>query len=67
MHNNKASGGDGIMVEIIKYGDKPIITHIQRLFNYSLDELKIPNDLFNAVVVLIFKKAISTNSKILGQ
>ena len=57
MHNNKASGEDGIMVEIIKYGDKPIKTHIQILFNYCLEESKIPNDWFNAVVVLIFKKS----------
>ena len=54
MHNNKALGG--MVLWLIKYGDKPIITHIQRLFNYCLEESKIPNDWLNAVVVLSFKK-----------
>lgn len=54
--NGKAAGEDGILPEMLKEGGKSLLQQLKNLFNYCLQEEKIPSNWNNAVVVLLHKK-----------
>ena len=55
LKNNKATGGDGILNENIKYGGK-IIKKLKKLFNLVLKTKNIPKSWLNADIISIYKK-----------
>jgi len=55
LKNNKATGGDGILNENIKYGGKFIIKKLKKLFNLVLQTKNIPKSWLNADIILMYK------------
>jgi len=61
MRNDECPGEDHITSEMIRFGGKDLEETLQKLFNKCLQEAKIPNDWYNAEVVLLFQKGDATN------
>ena len=51
LKNNKATGGDGILNENIKYSGKFIIKKLKKLFNLVLQTKNIPKSWLNADII----------------
>lgn len=56
MKNNKAPGEDGIVAEMLKYGQEALVSILCKLLNKCLEESSIPENWNNASVVILFKK-----------
>ncbi|KAJ8725102.1 hypothetical protein PYW07_016060 [Mythimna separata] len=56
LKNHMALGEDGIMVELLKVGRKPILKALQKLFDSVIREGKTPQAWNRGVVVLFCKK-----------
>jgi hypothetical protein len=59
LNNSKAPGEDGITAELLKVGEKPILTALQKLFDTVLLEGRTPKAWNRAEVVLFYKKGDS--------
>ena len=56
MKNNKSSGSDLVLNEMIKYSSKPMIELLTKLFNLILDCGKVPTDWSVGIICPIYKK-----------
>ena len=54
--NNKSAGSDGIVIELIKYGGKPMCEMLLALFNLVGDNEYAPSYWREGLIVSLFKK-----------
>lgn len=56
MKQNRAPGEDQIITELIKEGEDELMKYLNILFNRCIEEMKLPDDWNNPIIVLIYKK-----------